>query len=181
VIKLGESVEAGLVGLDDPKKTVALKVTVLLKPRMMVEDASGHLGTDCDGPCPSQDGRLDRGGHQIRSATNVVAERPVDRERSLPTDRVSNEARFAGGEKGLEFSTTTGSVKPTPGDRMEAAIPVPLPRVGRGTRYRKGVVLLAIIALSPVLQEERSSGYREVIEMLAQSIDPSTSRNHQTQ
>ncbi len=156
-VELRRGVEPRLVGLHDPKQPVALEVAVGRQPVRVGRDPRlVRRIADRDPPRPRQQRRLDRLGHLGRAVAHVVEEPPPDRDRPVPEDRVADEpARALGGEQRLELGARPRGVEVAPGDRGEARVPVPLPRVAQGARPRVRVGHAGALSRRPVLAQDR--------------------------
>ena len=91
-------------------------------------------------PRPGQQRRLDRARHQVVRARRCCSGGPPAIERVRPEDRVADEAVGVGGvQQRLELAARAGRVEAAADDRVEARVPVPLPRIasaGWGPRRR---------------------------------------------
>ena len=139
-VELGGGVEPRLVGGDDPEQPVAVQRAVLLEPVVVARDPRlGGRVADRDPPRPGQQRRLDARGHRIVGRDDVVGVAAASPQRLLPEDRVADEAVVAlGGQQRVELAPCACRVKPPPGDRVKAGVPVPLPRVAARARTREG-------------------------------------------
>ena len=132
-LELWRGVEAGLVGLDDPKQPVALEVAVGGEPV--------HAGPRSAAPRPARRRRSSRprpaaaaGSSRSAGAArgDVVEEersgRPAGARRSCGRGSRPAAARRAGSPA----RPASGRVEVAPDDRREAGVPVPLPRIAAG-------------------------------------------------
>src|SRR5581483_1240139 len=152
--------------LDDPEKTVAVDAALVLDPVVMAHDRGHCRGVTGDkAPRPREQRRLDRAGHEVRTRGDVVEEGPHGVDLASPEDRVADEAVLAlSSQQGLQLRSGSYTVESSPGDRREARVPVPLPRVAAGARSGVRKRPLRVGALAPVaLQHRPAEAYHGVL------------------
>jgi hypothetical protein len=151
-IELRGGVQPGLVGLHDPHKPIAVDRPLSLHPLLVAHEPRHRRRiSNRDPPGPSQQRRLDGGGHEVGARSQVVEQRPNSAYRLSPEDRVADEAiGRRGREQRLELGPRPRAVKAPPGDRGEARVPVPLPGIAVSTRRRVGVPNAIALALPPI-------------------------------
>ena len=154
-VELGRCVQAGLIGLDQPQQPVALEIALARHEVVVSDDRRlARRIPDRGSPRPRQHRGLDRGGGEVAGLDHVVEQPPRAVQRALPEDRVAAEPVPArGGEQRLQLPARALAVESAPHDRVEAGVPVPLPRVADGARARVGVRHAAPLTLRPAGRE----------------------------
>src|SRR5262249_36017746 len=100
---------------------------------------------------------------QVGARGDVVADGALGVERVAPQDRVADEAvGVRRVQQRLELGARAGRVEAAPDDRVEARVPVPLPRVAARRGHRERVVAGAVVALAPVALQQRPRGGADV-------------------
>src|SRR5437764_5157538 len=151
-VELRRGVKPRLVGLHDPQEPVAVDRPLSLDPFLVAKERRhARRVAYRDQPRPGEERRLEGRGHEVGPRAQVVEQRAHEADRLSPEDRVADEAvRRRGRQQRLELGPRPSAVKPSPRDRAEAGVPVPLPWIPLATRRSVDITNALPLSLSPI-------------------------------